>query len=90
MGKFFCSDCNQSVDDVVCPICGAPTESLVFDEGSPDGRSDRYDDSIIVKLHDDDIDVDDEDEELGDDGEDEDGTPKKAKKKAKQAKSEEL
>jgi len=49
MAKFFCSDCGQAVDDVVCPICGNPTESLAFDEGSPDGRSDRYDDELITR-----------------------------------------
>ena len=50
MGKYFCTDCGQRVDDVVCPICGNLAEDLRFDEGSPDGRSDRYDDSLMVKV----------------------------------------
>ncbi len=50
MSKYFCSDCGQTVDDVVCPVCGNPAEDLRFDEGSPDGRSDRYDDSLMAKV----------------------------------------
>ena len=66
MGKYFCSDCNQSVDDVVCPVCGAPTESLSFDLGSPDGRDDRYDDSIMAKVGDADSDLPDDEISLED------------------------
>ncbi len=50
MGKYFCTDCGQRVDDVVCPICGSLAEDLRFDEGSPDGRSDRYDDSLLTRV----------------------------------------
>lgn len=72
MGKYFCPDCNQSIDDVVCPICGSPAEDLRFDEGSPDGRSDRYDDSLVTKAIEPEIDPDDDPlplptEEAGDD-----------------------
>ena len=58
MGKYFCADCGQRVDDVVCPICGNLAEDLRFDEGSPDGRSDRYDDSVMVKVGESDEEID--------------------------------
>lgn len=60
MGKYFCTDCGQRVDDVVCPICGNLAEDLRFDEGSPDGRSDRYDDSVVVRVGETDEEIDPE------------------------------
>jgi hypothetical protein len=60
MGKYFCPDCNQSIDDVVCPICGTLAEDLRFDEGSPDGRSDRYDESLVTKAIEPDSQLDDD------------------------------
>ena len=61
MGKYFCTDCGQRVDDVVCPVCGNLAEDLRFDEGSPDGRSDRYDDTALAKVSHPDPDVDRDD-----------------------------
>ncbi len=60
MAKFFCADCNQSIDDVVCPVCGSPAEDLRFDEGTPNGHSDRYGEDILMKS-DAEVDVDEDD-----------------------------
>ena len=69
MSKYFCADCNQAVDDVMCPICGGLAEDLRFDEGSPDGRVDRYDESLLTRSPDSDQPA--ADQPLPDDDEDE-------------------